>query len=255
MAKIKVGSVLKLNGKKVQVVSLNDDGTATLNYAAGQGHTGFYGKVKLNTGKAPDMWNPQIFDASLGEEEVTTMDLYFTPDTLDGTENDDTIVSYIRKGNPLTEEQKEEFLNSKSVMVRRMMGYRDDITTEQLDRIINDKDDFARGMTPYNKNLTDEQVVKLSKDKDAGIREGIAFRQDVKQEVLDSLARDKSVDVRIRLARNPKISDDTQYILIGDRSPRVRASLVSNTNALPETITVLSRDNDKYVKEAFSSKK
>jgi hypothetical protein len=70
MAKIKVGSVLKLNGKKVQVVSLNDDGTATLNYTAGQGHTGFYGKVKLNTGKAPDMWNPQIFDASLGEEEV-----------------------------------------------------------------------------------------------------------------------------------------------------------------------------------------
>ena len=109
MAKVKVGSVLKLHGKKVQVVSLNDDGTATLNYVAGQGRTGFYGKLKLNTGKTPSLLNPQVVDDSLSSDEVTTLDLYFTPDTLDGTENEDTIVSYIRKGNPLTEEQKEEF--------------------------------------------------------------------------------------------------------------------------------------------------
>ena len=117
MAKVKVGSVLKLNGKKVQVVSLNDDGTATLNYAAGSGSTGFYGKIRLNTGRQPDFANPQFVDESLQRDEVTTMDLYFTPDVLDGSENDDTIVSYIRKGNPLTEEEKETFLKDRKSVV------------------------------------------------------------------------------------------------------------------------------------------
>jgi hypothetical protein len=254
MSKLKVGAVVKFSGKKLIVASINNDGTATLNYAAGSGKTGFYGKVRLSTGKTPDMWNPQVVDKSLGKDEVTTLDLYFVPDELDGSENDDMVVSYIRKGNPLSDKQKEEFLNSKNSMIRRMMGMREDLTTEQYEALVNDKEEWARGLVAYNKNLTEEQIVKLSKDKGDDIREAIAWRQDVKTEVLDSLVRDKSVDVRIRLARNPNISDDSQYTLITDRSPRVRASLVENKNALPETLTVLSRDRDKFVKTAVAAR-
>lgn len=50
MANLKVGKKFKLNGDTVQVVSINADGTATLNYAAGSGRTGFAGKVALNVG-------------------------------------------------------------------------------------------------------------------------------------------------------------------------------------------------------------
>lgn len=45
MAKLKVGQKLTINGEKVVVVSLNPDGTATLNYAAGSGKSGFRGKI------------------------------------------------------------------------------------------------------------------------------------------------------------------------------------------------------------------
>lgn len=79
MAQLKVGKKFKLNGDTVQVVSINADGTATLNYAAGSGRTGFAGKVALNVGsKSATASAVDTFDADDIEvdDAIVTLDSY-----------------------------------------------------------------------------------------------------------------------------------------------------------------------------------
>jgi hypothetical protein len=93
MANLKVGKKFKLNGDTVQVVSINPDGTATLNYAAGSGKTGFAGKVALNVGSksaAADAVDELDLDAIEVDDAVVTLDAYNDFEITNPVEKDST---------------------------------------------------------------------------------------------------------------------------------------------------------------------
>jgi hypothetical protein len=248
--KITKGKVFKFHGQKVVISAISPDGThATLNYATGSGKTGYAGTVVLgkNSPVEENKHYVQVVDESFGDD-VVTLEQYYTPDSVDGSEPEEILNSYISSKKPLTEEQKEQFLNSPYAQVRRMMGSRNDITSEQCEALINDKDAWARGLVAYNPNLTEGQVRKLAKDSDENVRAAIAWRDDTPKDVLVDLSKDKSIEVRTRVARNSNTDEILQAALSNDRSSQVRLALVDNKELSSKVLDLLVNDKDKTVK-------
>lgn len=243
--KVKKNKVFKFHGHDVIITAISDDGSlATLHYAAGSGKTGYAGTVRLKKNNpAPTEFEVQVVDEIFDDNEVVTLEQYYVPDSLEGNEGEDVVVSYIRNNKPLSEEQKESFLNSPSSNIRRMMGMRTDLKPEQYDALMNDKDAWVRGLLPYNKNISHDQLRTLANDKSADIREGVAWREDAPADILLGLINDKSVEVRLRLASNKKITEGIQVALTKDRSSRVRMALLSNASLTSQVRKILTKDS------------
>jgi hypothetical protein len=86
MANIKAGDITHRKGHKLVVASVNADGTLTLNYAAGSGKTGFFGKVP----------NPDVVKERVRMNKTKGVDIKEAFDDVDGDLTLDEYMEYFK---------------------------------------------------------------------------------------------------------------------------------------------------------------